>query len=42
MTAPDGAGAPYWSKSKWLWGLQCSKLPWHTDHAKDKIPPPGP
>jgi hypothetical protein len=39
-TAPGGAGAPYLSKSKFLWGLQCPKLLWHAYHAKDKIPPP--
>jgi hypothetical protein len=40
-TAPDGARAPYLSKSKFLWGLQCLKLLWHGYNAKDKIPPPG-
>jgi hypothetical protein len=39
-TAPSGAGAPYLSKSKFLWGLQCPELLWHAYNAKDKIPPP--
>lgn len=38
--APDGARAPYLSKSKFLWGLQCPKLLWHAYNAKDKIPQP--
>ncbi len=40
VIAPDGAGAPYISKSKFLWGVQCPKLLWHAYNAKDKIPPP--
>lgn len=39
-TAPGSARAPYLSKSKFLWGLQCPKLLWHAYNAKDKIPPP--
>ena len=39
-TAPDGARAPYLSKSKFLSGLQCHKLLCHAYNAKDKIPPP--
>ena len=39
-TAPDSARAPYLSKSKFLWGLQCHKLLWQAYSAKDKIPPP--
>jgi len=31
---------PYVSKSKYLWGLQCPKLLWHTYNAKDLIPEP--
>ena len=34
------ASLPYLSKSKFLWGLQCSKLLWHAYNAKDKIPAP--
>jgi hypothetical protein len=37
--AIGGAGTPYLSKSKFLWGLQCPKLLWHAHNAKDKFPP---
>ncbi|MBL7994233.1 hypothetical protein JNM05_02580 [bacterium] len=32
--------APFLSKSKYLNGLQCSKLLWHYYDAKDEIPKP--
>ncbi len=32
------SAAPYVSKSKFLWGLQCPKLLWHAYNAKDLIP----
>ena len=34
------AATPYISKSKFLWGLQCSKLLWHAYNAKNLIPEP--
>src|SRR5512136_1691183 len=38
-TAPFSA-TPYISKSKFLWGLQCSKLIWHAYNARHLIPEP--
>ena len=35
-----GGRETYISKSKFLWGLQCSKLLWHAYNAKDLIPEP--
>jgi hypothetical protein len=32
--------SPFVSKSKFLWGLQCSKLLWHAYNAKHLIPEP--
>ncbi|MCG3147932.1 MAG: hypothetical protein PCFJNLEI_01373 [Verrucomicrobiae bacterium] len=32
--------APFISKSKFLWGLQCHKLLWHAYNAKELIPAP--
>jgi len=37
-----GYSAPFISKSKFLWGLQCPKLLWHAYNAKHLIPEPGP
>jgi len=38
--AADDSAAPYVSKSKFLWGLQCPKLLWHAYNRKDLIPEP--
>ena len=35
------SSSPYISKSKFLWGLQCSKLLWHAYNAKELIPEPN-
>jgi len=34
--------APYISKSKFLWGVQCPKLLWHAYNARHLIPEPAP
>jgi len=34
------SNAPYISKSKYLWGLQCPKLLWTAFNQKDRIPGP--
>jgi hypothetical protein len=40
MATASVNAAPYISKSKFLWGLQCQKLIWHAYNAKHLIPEP--
>src|SRR5439155_14746199 len=40
LEAETKSTAPYISKSKYLWGLQCHKLLWHAYNAKHLIPGP--